>query len=148
RSFVACFVRIFQIEKSLIKLEWYKRHYFAAIVFVTIFINIFVNPVYLKTPSAFQFIFLAILGLGYLVFPMIYYYVASKSTGDIRKNALKVFVGAGFIALGFLFRYQNLEGYIGANTLLNTLIEYLYITAPISLILGTLFIYDGFRRTG
>ncbi|NVM27535.1 MAG: hypothetical protein HWN65_01725 [Candidatus Helarchaeota archaeon] len=145
--FIACFVRILEIEKSLIRLEWYKRHYFSAIVFVTIFINIFVDPNTLKEAlSVTQLVFLAILGLGYMVFPMIYFYVARKSTGDIRTNAIKVFVGAGFIALGFLFRYHNLVGYLGMDPLLDGLIRYLAITAPISLILGTVFIFDGFRK--
>ena len=143
--YVALFIRVLNIEKSLIELNWYKRYYFSAIVLISIIINI-VTPTWVITEiSLLQVILFAFVTLGFSVFPIIYFYVASKSSGTVRTNALKVSAGAVFLALGYLFNPQTLEGYRVIPGL-GYWIDWLYITAPVSIIIGALLIYDSYRK--
>ena len=143
--YLACFIKVYDIEKSLIRSDWYHHHYFSTISIIAILINAAVPPAFLKAISAYQLAFLILVTISFAVFPIIYLYVALKSSGKIRRGALKVCVGAMFLALGYLFRPENLEGYRGLSPGLNTLIDSLYITAPIAIIIAVLLIYHSFR---
>ncbi|MHC1590474.1 MAG: hypothetical protein ACXQS8_00135, partial [Candidatus Helarchaeales archaeon] len=68
-----------------------------------------------------------------------------SSDNELRLNALKVSAGAVFIGLGVVIRPQNLIGYVNIPPVC-FFIDWFYITAPISIIIGTILIYDSFRK--
>jgi hypothetical protein len=144
--YAACFIKVNDIEKSVIKSEWYKRYYFSAISLIAIFVNAIVPPSTLKIISIYQVVFIGLVTASYAVFPIIYFYVALKSSDTIRRGALKVCVGAVFLALGYLFRPENLEAYRGISSVLNSIIDSFYITAPIAIFLAMFLIYSSFRN--
>ncbi|MHA1275873.1 MAG: hypothetical protein ACTSQI_05335 [Candidatus Helarchaeota archaeon] len=147
--YCACFIKVVDIEKSLIESDSfprYTRYYFSSIVCITILINIIVPPRSLKIISPWQITFLLIVTIGYSVFPIIYFYVSRKSSGKVRFDALKVSIGAIFLALGYLFRPENLIAYYGMSNFIDTVINLFYLTAPIDIVVGVLLIFDSYRR--
>ena len=140
--YFACFIKVFDIEKRGLQR---KRYFFSYIIGITIFINLLMAPSILKTVLPIQIAFICVTTIGYSVFPIIYFLVSKQSTGDVKRNALKVSAGAIFLALGYLFRPENLVAY-RITPFLNSLIDCLYITAPISIIIGIILIYHSFRR--
>ena len=140
--YFAVFIRVLDIEKRVFEK---KRYYFSIILVAVVLINILVPPDFLKTISVWQVVFLVIVTVGYSVFPIIYFQLYRKSSGDIRSNALKVTVGACVLALGYLFRPENLVAY-RTTPLLNIVVDIFYITAPIAIIIGAFLMYDSFRK--
>ncbi len=143
--YIACFIKVLTIERSLIESKWYQRFYFSFIICITIFINLIVPPSFLKIISPFQILFIVIITVGYSVFPISYFYVSRKSSGKVARSALKVSAGAIFLALGYLMGPSNLEAY-RLTPFLNMVIDIFYISAPIAIVIGTLLIYDSFRK--
>ncbi len=141
--YVAVFVRVLDIEKRVLNR---KRYYFSSFVAVSIGINLFVPPWFLKSISPWQVIFLILVTIGYSVFPVIYFYVSRKAVGEVRSNALKASAGAVFLALGYLFRPENVVAYQGISQFGDAFITSLYISAPIYIILGIVLIYLSFRK--
>lgn len=144
--YFACFMKVVDIEKGLIQAKWYRTYYFSAVMFITILINVFVSPAFLKVISAWQVAFLIMGTIGFSVFPIIYFYVSRKSTGKVRSNALKVSAGAVFLAIGYLFRPENVSAYYGLSPLIDLAINCFYITAPIVIVIGVVLIYDSFAK--
>ena len=140
--YTACFIKVFDIEKRGMKK---KRYFFSYIIGIIIILNLVVSPSLLKTISPLQIAFICIVTLGYSVFPIIYFLVSRQAMGEVRGNALKVSAGAIFLALGYLFRPENLVAY-RITPFLNTVIDCFYITCPISIIIGILLIYESFRK--
>lgn len=140
--YFACFIKVFDIEKRGLKK---KRYFFSYIIWIIIVLNLIVLPSFLKIISPLQIAFICIITIGYSVFPIVYFIVSRQATGDVRRNALKVSAGAIFLALGYLFRPENLVAY-RVTPILNAIIDCFYITAPISIIIGILLIYDSFRK--
>ncbi len=140
--YFACFVRVFDIEKRVFEK---KRYYFSIILGITVLINLIVPPNMLKTISPWQIAFLVIVTAGYSVFPIIYFQLFRKSVGKIRANAMKVSAGAIFLAVGYLFRPENLVAY-RLNPFFNMVIDIFYITAPIAVFIGAYLIYDSYRK--
>ena len=105
---------------------------------------ILISPNYLKIINPFQIFLLVMMGAGYSIFPIIYLYIAIKSDKSLRMNSLKVSAGSIFIALGLLFRFPNLTGYLGISSFLDTLIYYVNITAPISIMIGVFLIFSSY----
>ncbi|MHA1145766.1 MAG: hypothetical protein ACTSRW_13585 [Candidatus Helarchaeota archaeon] len=142
----ASFIKIIHVEKVINKMKYYKGYYFTIILAIVIFILAFIDPNLLKVVSPFQTFFIAISFAGYSIFPIIYFYVSIKSSdNELRYNGLKVSAGAVFIGLGVVIRPQNLIGYVNIPPVCY-FIDWFYITAPISIIIGIILIYDSFRR--
>jgi len=144
--YAAIFIKVNDIEKSVIQSGWYKRYYFSAISLIAIFVNAIVQPSILKIISVYQVVFLVLVTVSYAVFPIIYFYVAIKSSDRIRRGALQVCVGSIFLALGYLFRPENLEAYRVISPALNNLIDSLYIIAPVGIIFAIFLIYSSFKN--
>ena len=144
--YFACFIRVFKIEKSLIRLGWYRRYYFSSMVWITILINSIIPTTTLKEISYLQVLFLVLIALGYVMFPLIYLYVAKKSTGKARLDAFKVNRAAILFFFGYLFRPENLVKYGELSTIMGTLVNALFIVSPITIMIAALLIYDSFRK--
>ena len=130
--YTAFLVKILYLEYVLKSQKFYKGYIFSIIISIIIIILILVDPSTLMEIGAFQIIFIILIFTGYSLLPILYFYLAIKTVGQSRKNALKVSAGAVLLGLGCLFRPENLGGYIGISDLLDILIGYTYITAPIS----------------
>ncbi|MHA1275198.1 MAG: hypothetical protein ACTSQS_17480 [Promethearchaeota archaeon] len=144
--YTAFLVKILYLEYVLKTQKIYKGYFFSIILSIVIVILILVDPAMLKTIGTSQIIFIILIFTGYSLLPILYFYLAIKTVGQSRKNALKVSAGAVFLGLGCLFRPENLGGYMGFSKLLDILIGYTYITAPIGMIISTLLIFDSFRE--
>ncbi len=140
--YFAIFIRVVDIEKRVLNRKIY---YFSIILGIIVLINLFVAPSILKIISPWQVAFLVSVIIGYSVFPIVFFSLSRRSTGKIRTDAFKVSAGAIFLALGYLFRPENLEAY-RIYPFLNTIIDLFYISAPIVIIIGILLIYDSFRK--
>ena len=143
--FLAMLIKVIDIERSCNKLDYYKGYWFSIVSGISMSISILIDPVILKVISPFQMVFVAMMFCGVAIFPIIYFYVAIKSLGNIRTNALLVSAGAVFIGLGYLFRPANLIAY-RVDPILNILVDYLYITFPISLMIGFTLIFISMRN--
>ncbi|NVM31996.1 MAG: hypothetical protein HWN65_24360 [Candidatus Helarchaeota archaeon] len=80
------------------------------------------------------------------MFPLIYLYVAKKSTGKARLDAFKVNRAAILFFFGYLFRPENLVKYGELSTIMGTLVNALFIVSPITIMIAALLIYDSFRK--
>ncbi len=138
--FLAAFLKVVNIEKSINNLKFYKGYWFSFVSLVNVCLNIFIDPFFLKTISPFQVVFIIIIFFGFAIFPIIYLYVAMKSSGDIKAGSLKISAGAVFLGLGFLFRSENLEAYVSLGGLIPDLLPYLNFTSPISVLIGLVLI--------
>ncbi|MHA1338445.1 MAG: hypothetical protein ACTSRZ_01805 [Promethearchaeota archaeon] len=143
--YVAIFIKIQHIEKSINRLEVYKGYYFSITLIIICGITALVDPDYYKYPGPFQVIAISIAIVGFAIFPIIYFLITLKSKGEIRVDAFMISAGAVFLALGYLFRPSNLVYYRITPTL-NMLIDWLYITSPISIIIGSVLIFISFRK--
>jgi len=145
--FLTALIKVVDIEISINKtFDFYKGYYFTILLVVVLCINIFIDPDLLKVIGPLQVVFLTIMTVGFSIFPIIFFYVAIKSTGEIKQNSLLVSAGAVFLGLGYLFRPLNLIAYRAFSPLLSTLIDYLYITSPVSIIIGIVLIFISFMR--
>ena len=117
--------KIIHLEKVMNKIT-YERHYLAGIIpFIIVLLLSFTglpNIILLSLMIITSFI-------PYLLFLMLL-----KNTGTPKQKSLKVIVGLILIGLGSIFKPEIF------------LIELLYITSPIILVIGTLFIFDSFRK--
>ncbi len=138
--FLAAFIKVVNIEKSINNLKFYKGYWFSIVSAVNVCLNLFIDPDFLKTISPFQVVFIIIIFFGFAIFPIIYLYVAMKSSGDIKAGSLKVSAGAVLLGLGFLFRPENLDAYVSLGGLIPGLLPYLNLTSPISVLIGLLLI--------
>ncbi|NVM27325.1 MAG: hypothetical protein HWN65_00675 [Candidatus Helarchaeota archaeon] len=100
----------------------------------------------LKDIGLLQILFLILIALGYVMFPLIYLYVAKKSTGKARLDAFKVNRAAILLFFGYLFRPENLIEYGKLSSLMETLVNALFIVSPITIVIAALLIYDSFRN--
>ena len=129
--------KIIHLEKVMDKIT-YKRHYYAGVIPIIIILLVgFTN----LTNIILIYIFFATT-LG----PFLFFFTFFKNTGTPRKKTLIIISGALFIGLGYLFRPEILDGYVGISETLDLLIVLTNITAPISFIIGTLLIFDSFRK--
>ena len=117
--------KIIHLEKVMNKIT-YERHYLAGIIpFIIVLLLSFTglpNIILLSLMIITSFI-------PYLLFLMLL-----KNTGTPKQKSLKIIVGLILIGLGSIFKPEIF------------LIELLYITSPIILVIGTLFIFDSFRK--
>ncbi len=66
--------------------------------------------------------------------PYLLFLILLKNTGTPKQKSLKIIVGVILIGLGSIFKTEIF------------LIDLLNITSPIILIIGTMFIFDSFRK--
>ena len=143
--YTAVFVKILYLEYVLHVLRIYKGYFFSIIVGIVIIILIFVPIKTLREPSPLQYIFLGLIILGYGLLPILYFYLAIKSTGDARKNALLISSAMVLRGIGALMQPSNISAYYGINDLIDLFINTTYITGPILLIISSILIYISFK---
>ena len=144
--YIAFLAKIIHLEGVLKSLGKYKGKFFSIIISIIIVILIFIDPNMLTEIGPLQIVFLILILVGSSLLPILYFYLAIKMVGSSRNTALKITIGSVFLGLGFLFRPENLEGYIGIIVSLDQLIGYTYITAPISMIIATILFFDSIRK--
>ena len=117
--------KIIHLEKVMNKIT-YERHHFAGIIpFIIVFLLSFTglpNIILLCILTSASF-------LPYLLF-----LILLKNTGTPKQKSLKVISGVILIGLGSIFRPEIF------------LINLMNITSPIILIIGTIIIFDSFRK--
>jgi len=117
--------KIIHLEKVMNKIT-YERHYFAGIIpFIIILILSFTG-----LPNI---ILICILTSTSFV-PYLLFLILLKNTGTPKQKSLKVISGVILIGLGIIFRSDIF------------LINLMNITSPIILIIGTMLIFDSFRK--
>jgi len=117
--------KIIHLEKVMNKIT-YKRHYLAGII-------PFIMILLLSFTSLPNIILICILTSTSFI-PYLVLLILLKNTGISKQKSLKIFVGVILIGLGSIFKSEIF------------LIELLNITSPIILIIGTIFIFDSFRK--
>ena len=145
--YVAFLAKIIYLEYVMHQMEYYKGYIFSILISIVIGLIFFFDIDYIKEIGPLQYIFLTLIVVGYSVLPILYFLLCLKTVGRSRLNAFEVAAGAVFLGLGLLFRPSNLEGYYNITPLMDTLINYTYITAPISLLLASLLIFESIRHT-
>ena len=84
---------------------------------------------------------------GYCILPFLYLYLAIKTVGKIRLKAFKVCIGAILFGIFSVLQVDNAISYYGdSDIILNIIIELMYITGPLGVIIASLLIFDSFRK--
>jgi len=144
--YIAIFIKVLYLENLLHKLKYYKRYYVSIISFINIIIFFFITPTQFKEVGTLQYILLILIAINFSFLPILYLFLSIKTTGENRRRAFEISAGAVFLGLGLLLRPLNLEGYYGVSELLNTLIIWTYITAPISILIAMILIFDSIHK--
>ena len=119
--------KIIHLEKVMNKIT-YERHYFAGIIpLVMVLLLGFTN-----LPN----FVLIIIFFGTSLIPYVFLVTFLKNSDATKKKTIKIIFGAIFIGLGCTLRPETTD-------LLKSIT---YITAPVSLIIGVLLIFDSFRK--
>ncbi len=125
--------KLIHLEKVMNKIT-YERHYFAGMIpFFIVLLLAFTNI------SNFMLI-LIFLCSSLTPYLLLVYFL--KNTGFTITKTLKIMIGILFIGFGCVLRPEILVDHLG----ITEIIALTNITAPISLILGTLLIFDSFRK--
>ena len=118
--------KIIHLEKVMNKIT-YERHYFAGVIPLII--------VLLLGFTNFPNFVLILIFFGTSLIPFIFFFVFMKNSDATKKRTVKIIFGAIFIGLGCIIRPETTDLLINITT----------ITAPVSLIIGVLLIFDSFR---
>ena len=117
--------KIIHLEKIMNKIT-YERHYFAGIIpFIIVLLLSFTG-----LPNIILLYFLIMTSF----IPYLLFLILLKNTGTPNQKSLKVVSGVILIGLGMIFRPELF------------LINLMNITSPIILLIGTLLIFDSFRK--
>ncbi len=144
--FIAFLIKIVYVERVINKQEFYKGYYFSIVFIFVILCISFIDLETLFAVGILQYIFLILMAGGYSILPFLYLYLAIKTVGTTRKNALKVSVGITLFGIFSLFQADSLEGYFGLFPIFDTIIQLTYITGPIGVVLSVILIFDSFRK--
>ena len=117
--------KIIHLEKVMNKIT-YKRHYFAGIIPLIIILI-------LSFTGLPNIILICILTSTSFI-PYLLFLILLKNTGTPKGKSLKVILGVSLIGLGSILRTEIF------------LINLMNITSPLMLIIGTMFIFDSFRK--
>ncbi len=117
--------KIIHLEKIMNKIT-YERHYLAGII-------PFIIVLLLSFTGLSNIILLYFLIMTSFI-PYLLFLILLKNTGTPKQKSLKIFVGVILIGLGSIFKTEIF------------LIELLNITSPIILLIGTMLIFDSFRK--
>ncbi len=143
--YIAILIKVIFLEYLLNKLKHYKGFYFSVISLITLILILLVDPSKFIEIGLLQAIILVFVVLDYSFLPLLYFILSIKSKGETRMKAFQTSAGAVFLGLGLFFRPSILEGYYGISELLDMLINYTYITSPISIIIAMILIFNSFR---
>lgn len=126
--------KIVHLDKIMEKIT-YERHAYASMIpSVILLLTIMLSPTHV-----FMLIFIVI---SVLLFPILFFVASGKT----KMNSSIVSAGAVFVALGSIFNPVGLIEFAGITGTLDFMIYLTNITAPISLVIGTLLIFVSFRK--
>ncbi|MFX1437713.1 MAG: hypothetical protein ACFFAA_11050 [Promethearchaeota archaeon] len=116
----------------------YERHYYAGII--PLIITLILGFTNISNIILIFIFFCTTFSLFLILF--IFY----KNTGTKRSKTLKIIFGTIFLGMGYLFKPELLEGYIGISEILEILKLLSNIIVPILFIIGLLLIFDSYRK--
>ncbi len=129
--------KIIHLEKVM-NIISYERHYFAGVIpLILILVLGF---------TSLSNIFLIYLFFFTTFIPFLIFFIFFNNTGTSRNKTLLIVFGACFIIFGYIFGPDILDIYSGFSETLDIIIELTKIIAPISFIIGTLLIFNSFRK--
>ena len=117
--------KIIHLEKVMNRIT-YERHYLAGIIPLILIL--------LLSFTGLPNIILIYILISTSIIPYLVFLILLKNTGTPRQKSLKVISGVAFIGLGSILRPDIF------------LINLMNITSPLILIVGTLLIFDSFRK--
>lgn len=137
-------IKVYYVEKLI---EPIKRHYFT---FFNLFAIVFIFVTWETVKSSEPIILIVFLlqALGFVVLPFMYLYIAMKSEGLIRKNAIFALVGLLIIELSLSFQAHNVVVVI-PNYIEDFIAIFRFppqILNPILVIVGTLLVYKSYSH--
>ncbi|MHA1147865.1 MAG: hypothetical protein ACTSR8_06430 [Promethearchaeota archaeon] len=134
-SYIGLFFVYFFIERSILK----KTHYFFSILTITVTTLSIINYGYPATMLILAPLYVIVL----LGLPLIFFSLAIKSSGSIRKNSIIVAVGIILFVLGVAFDVPE-----AASIWINIpgMMEFTKFASPILQIVGSIMIYSGFPK--
>jgi hypothetical protein len=145
--FVALFIKILNIERGINRSEFFKGYYFSIILLIAIMYTAIIGPAALKELGLLQTIYLLLLSVSFLIFPLLFLYLAMKSTDSARKNALKVVLGSILFGVGLLFQAQNIQEYAEYTPNFELISALFTIICPIMITLGIIIFFSSYKRT-
>ncbi|MFX0008208.1 MAG: hypothetical protein ACFFAV_15975 [Candidatus Hermodarchaeota archaeon] len=116
----------------------YERHYYAGII------PLIITLVLAFTNISNLILILIFLFTTFSLFLILFIFF--KNTGTKRSKTLKIIFGTLILGVGYLFKPEILEGYIGISEIVEILIILSDIVVPILFIIGLLLIYDSYRK--
>jgi hypothetical protein len=130
-------VLYFVLESYVIK----TRYIFTALTAILIFIVFLKLIIHVETlPLQIPFFLVVVLGI-----PSIYFYIAIKSPGDVRRNSIILAIGMVIFIFGLAFAIPSLQESIWSMIFP---ISWIYeILAPVLHIIGLILMYRGFLRS-
>ncbi|MHA1985150.1 MAG: hypothetical protein ACW98D_00790 [Promethearchaeota archaeon] len=119
--------KIIHLEKVMDKIT-YERHYFAGIIPL-------IMALFLGFTNLPNFILIFVF-FGTSLIPFLFFFIFLKNSNATKKKTVKIILGAIFIGLVGIIRPDTTD----------LLANITNITAPVSLIIGVLLIFDSFRK--
>ncbi|MFW9818971.1 MAG: hypothetical protein ACFFE5_05125 [Candidatus Thorarchaeota archaeon] len=125
------------LEKVMNKIT-YERHYYAGVI--PLIITLVLGFTNISNIILILIFFCTTFSL-FLIF-----FIFFKNTGSQRSKTLKVIFGTIILGMGYLFKPEILEEYIGISETLELLKILSNIIVPILFISGLLLIFDSYRK--
>jgi hypothetical protein len=98
---LAVFIQIFYVEKNI---KLYKYRIFTIVqLCICIALLILTN---FRNIANIYLIFLILMGFGFAILPVVYFYIALKANGNIRVQTFKIGIAFVLIAVGTLIQSQ------------------------------------------
>lgn len=140
------FFKIIFAEYALRKMEFYKGYFFTVFATINLIIFVSIPPTTYKSIMFLVYFLLIWVLLLYSFLPILYFYLAYKTTGENRADAIKIAFGVLFLSGGLLAQPINLYIFSGLSEIFDLLILATYIISPTLLIISTLLIFEGIRE--
>lgn len=134
-SYIGLFFVYFFIERSII----HKTHYFFSLLTIAVTILSIINYGYPATMIILTPLYIVVL----LGLPLIFFNLAIKSSGSIRKNAITVAIGIILFVLGIAFDVPEAAS---IWITIHGMMEFTKFASPILQIIGSIMIYSGFPK--
>jgi hypothetical protein len=134
-SYIGIFILYYVLERYII----HTKFIFAALTLILLTISI-ANYFILENIFLYQVPFFIPVVLG---FPAMYFYIASTTSGEVRKNSLLIAVGMIIFELGVVFAIPNAQASFLSAIMPAVVYEFL---GPILHILGVVILYIGYSR--
>lgn len=144
--YIGFFIKILYLERGINRSEFYKGYYFSIGWLIVIGFAIVANPLTLKQFGIIQILFFVFIFFSFGELFVLFLYLAIKATGEARKNALKMFIGAFLLGTGLVFVPQNVGEYFIGTDFYDIWMVLVRVTSPFLISLGVILIYISFNK--